>query len=121
MRPSQQKVIDELNAALKSFQAARDSIPVTIANYDAIIARHDELKLQMEELRDDYGRTVEMTPDEIILFNFQQAIRMVKAGMAAETVSAVFAKEGIQMPIELIKEIVKPGAIAGLLGGLKKE
>jgi hypothetical protein len=118
---SKEKVIESLNATLKSLQAARDSIPTTAVNYERIAARHDEIVRQIEDLRDSYGRPYEMTPDEIILNNIQQALRMTKSGMSPEAVSKVFEQDGINFPVVMIQELSKPGAIIGLLGGQKKD
>lgn len=56
MQPSQQAVIDSLNATLRSLQAARDSIDTNVVGYDRIIAKHDELTIQLEALRDSYAK-----------------------------------------------------------------
>lgn len=64
MQPSQQAVVDSLNATLRSLQAARDSISTTIVGYDRIIAKHDALAAQLESLRDSYGKPREVQPNE---------------------------------------------------------
>lgn len=123
MEPSQQKVVDSLNATLRSLQEARDSISTNVVGYNRIIAQHDNLKQQIEELRDSYAKPRNdyvMTPDEIMLHNFQMAQKMVDGGMSPEAVSEAFKRDGIEMPAELIREITKPGALDGLSGNKKE-
>jgi hypothetical protein len=106
MRPSQQAVVDSLNATLRSLQAARDSISTTIVGYDRIIAKHDELKTQLEALRDSYGKPRDDQPSESIKHPLVEAVEAIIPARPARHDFQRAYDQGIQAAARVLQRTI---------------